>query len=175
MMKTIAANSPSITLRQSQKRGLLLLCIFVFPVLLTSVLFSFVVIIGDIDLTIHQPETPFAKISSPKNRSIVSKQFTISGDVKDPLPGHSYYLMEYRENRYWPKYDLGNKAIEWKKNLTHRAKQDQFSAYRIIMADPQFKKHIDDWFISAKKTGKYPGINDIGEQQIVANLRLKSL
>lgn len=175
MTTTTATTLPSNIFNESRKRGLLLICIFIFPLMLTSILFLLVSVIGDIDFKVHGPETKYAKIVTPKNRSIVSNKFTIKGTLETPLTDHSYYLMEFRDKLYWPKFDLGNESIEWTKDLTHRAKKNQFSAYRIVMADPILKKRIDDWFITSRKTGKYPGLADLDSNEIVANIRVKSL
>ena len=134
-----------------------------------------VAVIGDIDFKVFGPVSKYASIESPKNRSIVNSKFTIAGSLETPLAEHTYYLLEFRDNLYWPKYDLGNKATEWNKKLTHRAKKNKYSAYRVVMADPVLKKSLDDWFITSRKTGKYPGISDLGTDEIVANIRVKSL
>lgn len=160
---------------ESRKRGFLLLCIFVFPVILTSILFSLVVIIGDINLKVVKHESKFATIKSPKTRSVVSKQFVISGKVDTPLSNHTYYLLEYRNKLFWPKFDLGNKSANWSKELTFRANKNQYSSYQIVMANPELKKTIDQWFKTSRESGQYPGIDSLNIDKVVANIKVKAL
>ena len=160
---------------ESRKRGLLLVCIYLFPLIFSSVLFLLVMIISDIDFKVVGHTSNFATIQSPNNRSQVSKKFNISGTTQTPKVDHSYYLIEYRNNLYWPKFDLGNKANSWKKELTFRAKKNNYSVFQVVMANPNVKKTIDAWFEVAKKTGKYPGIKDVEFDNVVARIRVKSL
>ncbi len=175
---TTVTDIPIQDFNDSRKRGLLILCLFLFPIIFTSILFLIVISVADINFNVIGHETKFAKIESPKNRSIVSKQFEITGSLENPLLNHSYYLVESREKRLWPKYNLGDQAKQWKKSLTHRAGKNNFSQYQIVMADPTLKVVFENWFKSSKKTGKYPGIEKSSlkniTEKIVANIKVKS-
>ena len=177
-MMTAITDMPLPMFNESRKRGLLLLSVFLFPIVFTSLLFMLVALIADIDFNVISHETKFAKIETPANRSIVSKQFEIAGSLETPLPDHSYYLLEYRNKRFWPKYSFGNKAMQWNKALTHRAKKNEFSNYQIVMADAALKQIFDNWFKTSKQTGKYPGIEKSSIQNIsekvVANIKVKT-
>lgn len=167
--------SPNNIFNEPQKRGLLLLCIFIFPILFTSIVFILVTTIGDIDLSIIGNETKYAKIVTPTNRSSVNKKFNISGRLTPPLADHSYYLLEYRDNLYWPKFDLGKQATNWTKTLTHQAQNKQYAAYQVVMVNSTLKQTIDNWFKTSRESGKYPGITDLPVESIVANIKVKAL
>lgn len=175
---TAVTDTPMIHFNESRKRGLLLLCVFLFPIVFTSLLFFIIAFIADIDFKVIGDETKFAKIETPANRSIVNKKFEITGTLEAPLTDHSYYLLEFRDKRFWPKYSLGNKAMKWNKALTHRAKANEFSNYQIVMADSELKQKFDHWFKTSKQTGKYPGIEKSSIQnisgKIVANIKVKT-
>lgn len=172
---TATTTMTTVLFNESRKRGLLLLCIFIFPLIFTSTLFVLVLVIGDIDFKVVGSESKYAKIETPENRSVVNKKFTISGVIDTPLSNHSYYLMEYRNKLYWPKFDLGNTATHWTKKLTHRSKKQQYASYQIVMADAELKKTIEDWFKTSRESGKYPGIPNLSVDKIVANIRVKTL
>lgn len=173
-MMTAITETPILLFNESRKRGLLLLCVFLFPLFFTSILFGIITFVGDIDLKLIGNKTEFAQIELPKNRSIVNKKFEISGSLKAPLPEHSYYLVEYRNKHYWPKFDLGTKAKTWNKNLTHRGKKNSFVTYQVVMADPAVKKILDDWFTRSRDTGKYPGIANLTFEHLVAKIKVKT-
>ena len=174
-MMTVTKKMPIELFNESRKRGLLLVCIYLFPVFFTAIIFLLIVIISDIDFKVTTHESKYASIESPQNRSSVSKKFEISGIINTPLENHSYFLLEYRNQLYWPKFDLGNKANSWSKTLTYRGKQNQYSTYQVVMADITLKKTIDNWFKTAKDSGKYPGIKDLSIDNVVANIRVNSL
>ena len=177
-MMTAIINTQILLFNESRKRGLLILCIFLFPIAFTGLLFSIVVFTANIDFKVVSNETQFAKIETPINRSIVSKMFEIKGSLKTPSPKHSYFLVEYRNKRYWPKYALGNKASQWNKKLTHRADKNKFSSYQVVMVDASLKQTFDEWFNTSRKTGKYPGIEKSKIEKItnyiVANIKVKT-
>jgi len=159
----------------THKRVMLVMSVFLFPLMFTSIIFSLVVFFGKVDLQVISHKSDYAQIDSPKHRSIVNKNFTISGSLKTPLIQHSYYLVELRNKYYWPKYDLGNIAKSWKKPLTHRAKTNKFSSYQVIMADTKIKDKFDTWFKNSQATGKYPGLSiNLAKKNIVANIKVKS-
>jgi len=94
---------------EQRRRGLLLLGVFLFPLLFTSIIYVLIITIGDIDTKVIGNETEFAKIEAPKNRSKVKRDsLTISGTLQNPLTDNFFYLIEFREKFYWPKYYLGN-------------------------------------------------------------------
>ena len=173
-MMTAITNMPISNFNESRKRVLLLLCMFVFPIVFTSILFGVSTYVGDIDLKVITHKTAFAHIKSPKNRTVVNKKFEITGSLAAPKPDHSYYLVEYRNKMYWPKFDLGNKPIKWRKSLTHRANKDQFAAYQVIMADALLSATFDNWFKTSRETGKYPGMVNLTFDNIVANIKVKT-
>ncbi len=173
-MTTAITDTPLSLYNESRKRVLLLLCVFVFPLVFTSVLFAIVTVVGDIDLKVIGNRTDFAHIKSPKNRTVVNKKFEIAGSLAAPKHDHSYYLVEYRNKMVWPKFDLGNKPIKWRKNLTHRANKDQFAAYQVIMADALLSATFDNWFKTSRETGKYPGMANQTFDNIVANIKVKT-
>ncbi|TCJ86952.1 hypothetical protein [Cocleimonas flava] len=174
---TLEISSNSITapkeMNNSARRGLLLLSIYAFPIVLSSLVFLLVVMISDIDFSSVGSKTDYAEITSPKNQSAVEKKFTISGTLSEPLKDHKFYLLEYREKNYWPKYSMGNKAMSWNKNLTNRAKKNAFNSYLIIMADKDLSATIDNWFKRAHETGEYPGIPDLEVDHVVAKVRVQ--
>lgn len=170
----VITNTPTMLFNESRKRGLLLLCVFVFPIFFTTILFLIVVISTDIDFKVITHESKYARIETPKNRSTVNKNFEISGSLETPLADHSFYLLEYRNKRYWPKFDLGNKATNWNKKLIHRANTNQFASYKVIMADAGLKATLDTWFKTTSDTGKYPGISALKLSHVVANVRVKT-
>ncbi len=157
----------------SKKRGLLLFSIFIFPILLSSLVFLLVVLISDINFNTVGVKTDYAEIITPKNQSSVGNKFKISGSLNTPLENHSYYLLEYREKNYWPKYSLGNKQNIWNKELTNRAKKNAFTSFQVIMADEKLAITIESWFKKAHETGQYPGIRDLNIKHMVANLRVQ--
>ncbi len=157
----------------SIKRGLLLLSIFLFPIVLSSFVFLLVVLISDINFNTVGVKTEYAEIITPKNQSAVGKKFKITGTLSTPLEKHSYYLLEYREKNYWPKYSLGNKENTWTKELSNRAKKNTFSSFQVIMADEKLSSTIENWFKKARETGQYPGIRDLKIDHVVANLRVQ--
>ena len=157
----------------SMKRGLLLLSIFIFPIILSSIVFLLVVLISDIKFDTVGIKTDYAEITTPKNQSAVGNKFKISGSLNTPLEKHSYYLLEYREKNYWPKYSLGNKPNTWNKELSNRAKKNTFSSFQVIMADEKLSLTIDSWFKKAHETGQYPGIPKLKIEHVVANLRVQ--
>ena len=173
-MTATTTTIPIELFNESRKRGLLLLCILIFPLVFTSFLFAMVVVIGDIELKVIGPESKYAKIETPKNRTVVKKKFEIAGSLAAPKHDHSYYLVEYRNKMVWPKFDLGNKPIKWRKSLTHRANKDQFSAYQVVMADPLLSATFDSWFKTSRETGKYPGMANQTFDNIVANIKVKT-
>ena len=171
---TAISNMPISNFNESRKRGLLLVCVFLFPIIFTSILFTLVALISDIDFKVISHKTQYAAITSPKNQSTVNKKFEISGVLKAPLDGRTYYLVELRNKLYWPKFDLGSKESQWSKQLTHRAAKNKYSSYQVVMADSSLKKTFDDWFKISRKTGKYPGIAKLSIDNIVANIRVKT-
>jgi len=157
----------------SIKRSLLLFSIFLFPIIISSLIFLLVFLVSDIEFNSVGAETEYAKITTPSNQTRVGKKFSITGEVKAPLDKHSYYLMEYREKKYWPKYALGNTPQAWKKDLTNRAKKNKFSSFLVIMADQKLKIIIDKWFKTAREKNHYPGISDLKIEHIVAKIRVQ--
>lgn len=132
-MTTAITDRPVSLYNESRKRVLLLMCVFMFPLIFTSILFAITTYVGDIDLKVIGNRTDFDYIKSPKNRTVVNKKVEIASSLAAPKPEHSYYLVEYRNKMVWPKFDLGNKPIKWRKSLTHRANKDQFAAYQVVM------------------------------------------
>jgi len=167
-------NMSNVNFKEPSKRGFLLLSVYLFPILLTSLLYFSIIYLADIDTKIVSNKSQYANIHTPINRSTVSKTFVISVTTETPLPNHSYYLIEFRDKLFWPKFDLGNQKNTWSKKLTHRAGVNQFSSYKVIMADTSLKKRIDKWFITSRDTGKYPGIPNIPLNSVVANIRVKT-
>ncbi len=157
----------------SKKRGVLLLSIFIFPILLTSFVFLLVLLISDIKFNTVGTKTDYAEITTPENQSSVGNKFKISGTLNVPLDNHTYYLLEYREKNYWPKYSLGNKKNTWSKDLSNRAKKNAFSSFQVIMVDKKLASSIDNWFKKAHETGEYPGIRDLKIEHVVAKVRLQ--
>ena len=165
----------AVSANESRSRGLLLVCVFVFPIAFTAILFFLITTVGGINLKVVEHKTEFANIETPINRSAVSKEFVISGSVDTPLLNHSYYLMERRNSVYWPKYDLGNKPAKWSKEVIHRAKDKGYATYQVVMADLPLQSKINKWFKKAEETGKYPSIGKIEIETIVANIRVNAL
>ena len=160
---------------EQQKRNLLVLVVSIFPLVVTSLVFVLVVLIGNISF----PEkvgskSEFGEIILPANKSVVDGQVTISGTIEDLADEQFIYLVEHRENLYWPKYAIGNKAITWSKELTNRGKQGEFVAYQLVMVGTEGKKILDDWYKTSRETGKYPGMAEIKFSQAVAKIRVKT-
>lgn len=165
----------SIEFSEKHRRILLMLFVFLFPVMFTSLVFSLVVVLGGISFPkIIPTKTEIAEIVLPINKASVNKKFTIAGSINDLPEGYSIYLLENREGLYWPKYTLGNKATTWTKSLTNHAGTGQYSAYLLAKVDTDGKKVFEDWFNTSKKTGKYPGIADIEFADVVARVRVKA-
>ncbi len=150
-----------------------LLSIYIFPIILSSFVFLLVMLISDINFNTVGSKTNYAEIITPKNKSAVANKFMISGTLNTPLDNHTYYLLEYREKNYWPKYSLGNKTNTWSKELSNRAIKNAFSTFQVIMADKNLASTIDNWFKKAHQTGEYPGIRDLKIEHVVANVRVQ--
>lgn len=161
--------------RESHKRGLLLFCVFLFPIVFTSIIFLFTVIIGDINLKVVGSVSEFAKIDSPKNRSQVKEKFTISGSIKKSLVNNHYFLMEHRENVYWPKFYLGKVETNWSHDVTHRAKKDKYATYLVVNVNAALKDTYINWFETSKSSGKYPSFSNLSDGEIVASIRVRGL
>lgn len=162
-------------LSDKHKRGLLLLSVSLFPVVLTTLLFLLVVLIGNISF----PEkigtsTEFASITTPKDKSSILRKITIAGTISKPPAKHSYYLVEHREKRYWPKYALGIKEGTWSKQLSPRAKKGVFFTYQVVMVNEEGKAEMENWFETARSTGKYPGLTEINVEKVVAKIKVKT-
>jgi len=174
---TLPITSNSMTFPEDRnnsiKRVILLLSIFIFPIILSSIVFLLVVLISDIKFDTVGTKTDYAEILTPKNQSAVGSKFEISGSLNEPLEKHTYYLLEYREKNYWPKYSLGNKTNTWNKELSNRAKKNTFSSFQVIMADEKLSSDIDNWFKKSHETGQYPGIPDLKIEHVVANVRVQ--
>jgi len=174
IMMTAITNIPTVSIKESQKRVLLLVCVYLFPIILTFLLYFLVVNIADINTNLVSNKTQFAHIEYPKSRTAVSNKFEISGSTEKPQVNHSFYLIEFRNKLFWPKYDLGSDKSTWKKSLTFRAGKQKFSSYKVIMVDASIKKQIDLWFKTSQETNKYPGIPHLPLDSVVANIRVKS-
>lgn len=170
---TTRATAPVKYCKNTKKRGFLLFSVFLFPIVLTSIIFLPVLMMSDIDFKTVGSKTQFAEIISPKNQSIVAKKFTITGTLNTPLDNHRFYLLEYREKKYWPKYSLGSKMSRWSRQLSHRAKKNHYATFQVIMADETLQDIIEKWFKTARKTKQYPGITDLNIEHVVASIRVK--
>ncbi len=164
----------NITVKEPLARGLLMLCIYLFPLLFASFLYFLIVFIADINTKVVSNKTQYAHIQSPNNRSTVSEKFEITGSTEVPKTEHTYYLIESRNKLFWPKYNLGKQKKTWKKQLVHRAGKNQFASYKVIMADKSLSGTIEDWFKTSQQTGKYPGMSEIPLSSVVANIRVKT-
>jgi len=174
-MLATAYTKNSTNFEKTYKRILLVISIIVLPIFLSTLMFAFIFFFSGVDFYPIGAKTDYASIQSPDNRSIVNRNFTIKGTLSEPLKKHSYYLVEFRQNLYWPKYDLGNKATVWSKDLIFRGKNTEYVTYRVIMAKPELRSSINSWFSTSQKTGKYPGMSDISDSSVVASIRVKSL
>ncbi len=81
--------------------------------------------------------------------------------------------MVKRDEFYWPKKHLGNKASEWSHEIKE-TKRKRSKLYLVVLAlNAQDKKLIDQWYTEAKKTGKYPGINQFTTAQEIAAIEVR--
>lgn len=162
-------------LSDKHKRGILLLSVSLFPVIITTLLFLLVVLIGNISFPDKiGTSTKFASITTPADKASILRKITIAGTISKTPENHSYYLVEHREKRYWPKYALGIKEGKWSRQLSPRAKKGVYFTYQVVMVNEEGKQEMESWFKTARETGKYPGLPEINVEQVVAKIKVKT-
>ncbi len=157
-----------------QKRTLIVIFVSLFPLVFSAFVFSLIVLIGNIQFPEKvTPKGIYGEIIMPPDKSVVAKQFIMSGSIEN-MPDNTFmYLVENRENHFWPKVFLGDKAKSWEKPLTVYAKKGSRFSYLLVKVDKKGKKVFDNWLETSRLTGKYPGMKEINFTKIIAKVRVK--
>lgn len=169
----IEENASSKKISDKQKRNLIVISVALFPLIVSTIIFVLIVLIGNIQF----PEkigtkSEFTEIILPVDKAIISKKFSISGAIKD-MPSDTFiYLIENRDKQFWPKLSIGNKAKTWKKQLTAHGKKNRYFSFLLVEVDNKGKKKFDKWFETSRKTGKYPGLKHIDFAKPVTKVRV---
>jgi len=143
---------------------------FTLAVLLSALFY----LIGDYTIVERVPaKTEFASITTPNKNTMVGSSFMAQGSIEKLPPRTTAYLMVKRDERYWPKKDLGQTASQWSHTIKE-AKQERSKLYLVILAlEAADKTLIDQWYDTAQKTSKYPGITTFSSAREIAATEVK--
>jgi hypothetical protein len=162
------------TANDSTRRILVLLSAALIPLLCSVLLTGFFYLLGDYKVLERvAAQTEFAGISYPQADDAVGEVFTAQGMLTALPENKVAYLMVEREQRYWPKKYLGDSRGSWSKEISE-AKRDNSKLRLVVLAvGSAGQQVIDQWYITSKQTGKYPGLTDIPGAREIARLEVK--
>lgn len=160
---------------EKQKQNIILASVALFPLVISIIVFALVVLIGNIQFPDKiGPKGELAEIIIPVDKSTIPKKFSISGTIENMPKDTFVYLIENRDNHFWPTLSIGNKATTWKKQLKAHGKKGKFYFFMLITVDKKGKKELDLWFKTSRETGKYPGLKNIDFTTTIAKVRVKT-
>lgn len=158
---------------EAQRRALYMLAVAAFPIALSGLITMLVFLSGAVamdDGVSHRGAN--AEFSYPVPGSIVAERFESRGTVKSIPAGHSVYLVEEANGKFWPKRRLGDMAGAF--SHEHYAKDGAGYKYTIVLLSvpDAGKQQIESWFDVGRETGRYPGIADIDGMTKLAKVRV---
>ncbi|MEZ5535954.1 MAG: hypothetical protein R3F02_10055 [Thiolinea sp.] len=177
-MNTIINNSASpladSTTNDHIRRMLVVASAALFPIITSVLLTGLFYLLGDYRVIERvAAQTEFAAISYPQEGITVDEVFTARG-VVTALPENTVaYLMVEREQRYWPKKYLGDTHSSWAKEISEAKRENSRLRLVVLAMSDAGKQVIEQWYVTSKQTGKYPGITDIPGAEEIAQVEVK--
>lgn len=156
-----------------KSRALYVLAVACFPLALTGLLTLLVFVTGlverDDGIGHH---TEFAQFNYPVPGKLVGGEFTVEGVISQVPSGQSVYLVESKDGAYWPKKDLGKAPTVFSRDQKTSAGAGYKYTIELLSLDAKALNRIEQWFETARATGKYPGIRDWDGAKPLAKLRV---
>ncbi len=140
-----------------------LLSVAVFPVafawLLTLLIKAFV------PFSTIDADTEFAAITAPQHKSHISRNYFVSGVIKQDYSNSNLFIVEENEGTVYPKTPVSHQNSSWSANLyTGAPAGDDFRIVLMAVSNDD-KDRFHNWFKTGEATGKYPGLPIVESMQ----------
>jgi len=165
--------SQQTNLSAANVRGLYVLCVAGFPVIVAGLFTLMVFLSGAIesgDSTGH--DTEFAVFNYPTPGDRVQDSFETAITLKAVPENESVYIFEEVKGKFWPKQKLGNQPGKF--SYKHNAGSGTGYKFTIVLlsVNAAGETLISDWFKRAEETGEYPGLPGIADSTVLSRVRV---
>ena len=140
-----------------------LLSVAVFPVvfawLLTLLIKAFV------PFSTIDADTEFATITAPQHKSHITRNYLVSGVIKQDFSDRHLFVVEENEGTVYPKTSVSYQHSSWSANLYTGAPVGDDFRIVLMAVSKDDKERFNNWFKTGEATGKYPGLPILDSMQ----------
>ena len=148
-----------------------LLLVAIFPVVLAWTLT--LLIKAFVPFSTIGANTVFASIDAPQNNRTVSRNYHVSGVVKQDFPNEFLFVIEESNGIVYPKSPIANSAGRWSASLYTGAPAGVDFRIVLVAVTQTDKAAFDAWFKHGEHTGQWSGLSQSESMRELTAVRVQ--